>query len=79
MEKKDLEIRIIGKTNSGKSSLAYLLKELLKKEGMDIQLNTNIDYNDEDHFNNTMSKTIKERKKMLRDKNILISEINKNL
>jgi len=72
MKQKEITIEIKGLTNSGKSSLTYLIKELLKKEGININMTVDTDYIDENDFNMKMSKNLDERIEMLKRRKITI-------
>ena len=73
--KKKLTITISGEANSGKSSLTYYLKELLKWHDFDIEFKGNLDFKDEaafdGHFREVYKDVIKE---IFKDRKIIIEE-----
>jgi len=76
MEQKEITIEVKGLTNTGKSSLTYLIKELLKKEGININMKGDGDYLNEDDFDTKMKKNLDKRIKMLKERKITIKNTN---
>jgi deoxyadenosine/deoxycytidine kinase len=72
MIQKELTIEIKGLTNTGKSTLTYLIKNLLKKEGVNIEMIDDNDYLNEDDFNLKMKKDLGKRIDMLKGRKITI-------
>jgi len=55
---KNIKITISGTAGSGKSRIVYLIKESLKNKGLNIEHSFGIDFDDENQFDNTMSRNI---------------------
>lgn len=73
---KKVKITISGVTGSGKSRIAYLIKEVLKNKGFNIEHNFGIDFDDENQFDNTMSKNIDSVvENISKNRTIIIEEI----
>jgi uridine kinase len=72
MKQKEIIIEIKGLPKTGKSSLTYLIKESLKKEGINIEMIDDRDYLNEDDFDMKMKKELNERINMLKEKEITI-------
>lgn len=53
MERKQLSIIVTGGAGSGKSRIIYLIKEMLKQEGFDVEFEDR-DYLNESRFNEAM-------------------------
>ena len=71
MKNNEITIEIKGLTNSGKSTLAFLIKSLLNSEGFNINL-TDKDYANENSFNQNMIRNITDKIDILKTKNINI-------
>lgn len=52
--KNNITITIEGRTKSGKSRVAYIVKELLKVHGFEVEFNPLPDFNNETEFNRAM-------------------------
>jgi len=52
--KNNVTITIEGRTKSGKSRIAYVVKEILKVHGFEVDFDPSPDFNDEEQFNRTM-------------------------
>lgn len=68
MEKRQLSVIIAGETGSGKSILALLFEEFLKKKGLNVTMDIDcelFDYGSEEKFRKTVTKTKKERLKAI--------------
>jgi len=52
--KNTVTITIAGETKSGKSRIAYIVKELLKVHGFKVEFDPSPDFTDEGQFNKTM-------------------------
>lgn len=78
--KKDLKITISGMSNSGKSTITYLLKQFLEERGFDVHYDGGIDYiNSIEMFNYIVGNTIVEKEKAIKP-NVCIQfeEVNTN-
>ena len=53
-----LKITVAGGSATGKSTVAFLIKELLKEKGFDVSFDGGIDFENEEDFDNTISKNI---------------------
>jgi len=51
-------ITVAGKSKSGKSRIAYLLKKFLKENGLNVKHQLSIDYESDDVFDELMEKNI---------------------
>jgi len=52
--KKDVIITITGPTNSGKSRIAYVIKEMLRIHGLQVKFDPSPDFTDEKSFNHAI-------------------------
>jgi len=76
MKNDELKIEILGSTNTGKSTLLYLIKETLKEKGINVKFE-DIDFdNDEKRFDKHFRKNLNERINMLKNRKIKISTKN---
>ncbi len=73
---KKVKITISGTAGSGKSRIAYLIKEALKNKGLNIEHSFGIDFDDENQFDNTMSRNIDSVvENISKNRTIIIEEI----
>lgn len=56
----ELIITVSGKTKSGKSRLTYLLKNFLREQGFEVELNCGIDYQNENDFDKSIGQNFDE-------------------
>lgn len=56
MRDNNIKITVAGQVGSGKSTITYLLKQFLKKEGFDVTLEKQLDYRNEVEFDMAMVK-----------------------
>jgi len=76
--KKQLTIKIEGEPKSGKSRTIYLIKEILKIHGFDVQFDPMPDYENEKQFNTAMRSDMDLAIEQITQKtNITIIESNK--
>lgn len=74
--KNKINITVSGITGSGKSTIAYLIKECLKNRGFDIDFNGGIDFIDENQFDKSMELHLDNRVEVIKSKSELyLSEI----
>ena len=82
--KRQLKITIVGETGSGKSTMALLLEEFLKKKGLDVTMNIDnelFDYGSEGIFRDVIGKTKRKRLKGIAENteiNICQRQVNVN-
>jgi ABC-type lipoprotein export system ATPase subunit len=77
--KKDLTIAVVGLSASGKSTLLYLIKKLLREQGFNVTYDKeskDLDYLNEDDFNSHVEKHYSETIKSLKE-NVDINVIEK--
>lgn len=58
--KTQITITIAGTTKSGKSRIAYIVKEMLKIHGLRVEFDPTPDYSDESKFNRVMRENLDE-------------------
>jgi len=70
MVNKEIKIIVAGSCASGKSTISYLLRDFLIKNGWDVDIvqNNNFDYADVDDFIEKIGHNIDERTNSLKDK-----------
>lgn len=79
MKNNDILITVSGKVMSGKSKILYIIKEALKKEGLNVVYEGNFDHLTEQDFDKYASKDIDEVIERFKPhKRITIKEINLN-
>lgn len=75
MEKQGITITVSGKAKSGKSHLIYYLKKFLRENGFDVLLSNDIDYPNEERFDNQMNENFEKIMDSIKDsKTIVLSE-----
>lgn len=73
-----LYISIAGRTASGKSTVAMILKECLRESGFEVEFDGGIDYEDEEDFNEFLNKNQEEKLEALtevKNRVVVLSEI----
>jgi len=72
----NLSIKVLGPTNSGKSTICYLLKEFLIEKGFDIEFDGGIDYSTVNEFDEKVGENIFEKTNSLSNRiTIKLNEI----
>jgi hypothetical protein len=71
---KNLTITVSGKTNTGKSRLTLLLKDFLRKEDFKVEFDGGIDYENEEQFNDHVSKNFDHAIEQLKETTITLKE-----
>lgn len=71
---KNLTITVSGKTNSGKSRLVLLLKDFLREEDFKVEFDGGIDYENEEQFNEHVSKNFDHVIEQLKETTITLKE-----
>jgi len=66
--KNEITVTISGKQNTGKSRLAYLIKEMLRVYELETEFDPGIDYLNEQAFDRTVRATLDEALVAIRDK-----------
>ncbi len=57
---KELKITVSGSTNTGKTTVCYLIKKCLAEKGIEVEFDGGVDY-DEDKFDNIVSENLNEK------------------
>jgi len=80
--KKEIKITISGLTNTGKSSILYIIKDILKDKGFNVNLKS-VDFDDDEHsFDKNISGRVDNIIEHIKDNvNITLEEknVNRNL
>lgn len=58
MDKKSIVVTVLGSAGTGKSTLLYLMKDMLKKHGFEIIFDGGTDFKDENAFDEYMSRNL---------------------
>lgn len=75
MGKKSIVISVQGETNTGKSTLVYLIKKVLKEHGIEVVFNGGGDFRDEKTFDEIIGKNIDLKANAIKDKTkVIIAE-----
>lgn len=53
-----INVEVVGRTASGKSTVIYLMKEFLREKGFDLEFDGGDDYNNESEFNQVIEREI---------------------
>lgn len=72
--KKEIKIVVAGECMSGKSSILYLLKQLLIEKGFDVERTPNMDYPTEKQFDYRIGKDIDKKLSSLKNKISIVLE-----
>ena len=76
MKDKNLQITVVGPTNSGKSRICYVIKEALKSHGIDVLFDGGMDFLNEREFNVHMKPNLEEALKAISERtNVSLYEI----
>jgi ABC-type transport system involved in cytochrome bd biosynthesis fused ATPase/permease subunit len=67
MEKKNIIITVSSKAGVGKSSITFLLKSFLKKNGFEVEFNDIMDFSNEHQFDTHVSKNIDKKIESLKE------------
>lgn len=68
---KNLTITVSGECNSGKSRLSFLLKKFLRENGFNVKFDVGVDYKDEKHFDQCVSKNLNQVIENIKEKRVI--------
>lgn len=66
--KKNLIITIAGETSTGKSSVAYLIKNFLREKGIEVEFDGGKDYDTEEQFDDNIGRYMEQKIEALKEK-----------
>ena len=72
MGKKEITITISGESATGKSRVSYIIKEILKVHGLEVQFDPKFEYLDEQTFNKSMRSNMDEALENIREKSMVV-------
>ena len=70
-KQREIHIIVAGNAGSGKSQVAYIIKEALKNAGIDVQFDCGFDYMDINDFDTQLKTNYDERCKAINEKSLV--------